>query len=263
MIHGDTLTTLVSLLYAKRCKLTVAHVEAGLRSFHLLHPFPEEIIRRIAMSSSDLLFAPSLWALENLKRMGYASKTFNIGANTGEDAIRYALAKAGEEGRPKEPYVVATVHRFETIYSRHRLSVVMELLRRVAANKKVLLVLHDPTRQQLAKTGLLARISETEGISIFPLQPYLPFVSLLAGADYVITDGGSIQEECYYLDKPCLVVRSRTERVEGIGENALLVGFDRERMDRALQNLPLLRRKGVRKPVRPSALIVDRILQWA
>jgi len=263
LIHGDTLTTLVSLVYAKRCKLVVAHVEAGLRSFHLLHPFPEEIIRRITMFSSNLLFAPSLWAFENLKRMGYASKAFNIGANTGEDAIRYALARAGEEGRPKAPYVVATVHRFETIYSRSRLTVVLELLERIAAHKRVLLVLHDPTRQQMAKSGLLARISKTEGITLSPLLPYLQFVNLLAGADYVITDGGSIQEECYYLDKPCLVMRSRTERMEGIGENALVVGFDPEQMDAALLHLPLLKRKGVERETRPSALIVDHILQWA
>ena len=74
LIHGDTLTTLLSLLYAKRCGLKVAHVEAGLRSYHLLDPFPEEMIRLIAMRHSDILFAPSDWALENLHKMGYGQK---------------------------------------------------------------------------------------------------------------------------------------------------------------------------------------------
>ena len=104
LIHGDTLTTLLSLLYAKRCRQKVAHVEAGLRSYHLLDPFPEELIRLFAMRHSDLLFAPSEWAFENLCRMGYSAKAVYAGGNTGLDAVRYALQCAGGRNRPEEPY---------------------------------------------------------------------------------------------------------------------------------------------------------------
>jgi UDP-N-acetylglucosamine 2-epimerase len=235
-------------------------VEAGLRSFRLLDPFPEEIIRRIAMSWSDLLIAPSEWALENLKKMGYGTKAINIGANTGEDAIRYALAQPGEGSRPEGPYVLAAIHRFETIYSRSRLSMVVEFLERIARERKVIFVLHDPTRLQLHRFGLLPRISGHKGITLSPLLPYLEFVRLLAHADFVVTDGGSIQEECYYLNKPCMVLRARTERKEGIGENAFLTEFDKDQIEKFLQIFPTLRRRNVEDSVRPSALIADQIL---
>jgi UDP-N-acetylglucosamine 2-epimerase (non-hydrolysing) len=261
LIHGDTLTTLLSLLYAKCCGISVAHVEAGLRSFRLLDPFPEEMIRRIAMSWSDLLFAPSDWAYENLKKMGYGTKAINIGANTGEDAIRYALGQSGEGSRPEKPYALAAIHRLETIYSRSRLSMVVEFLEGIARERKVIFVLHDPTRQQLHRFGLFLRISEHGGIMLSPLVPYLEFVRLLAHADFVVTDGGSIQEECYYLNKACMVLRSTTERVEGLGENALLTDFDLNQMNRFVQVFSSLKRKNLRADVAPSALIVDHALR--
>jgi UDP-N-acetylglucosamine 2-epimerase (non-hydrolysing) len=262
LIHGDTLTTLISLFYAKRCGISVAHIEAGLRSYHLLDPFPEEIIRRIAMSWSDLLFAPSDSAFENLKRMGYGRKAINIRANTGMDAVRYALGRPVKTSGPEKRYAVAAIHRFETIYSRSRLSLVVEFLETIAREREVIFVLHDPTRQQLHRFGLLSRISEHKGINLLPLLPYLKFVRLLANADFVVTDGGSIQEECYYLNKACMVIRARTERMEGLGENALLTGFDLSQMCGFLQVFPSLKRKDVREDIVPSGLVVDHVLAW-
>jgi len=75
LIHGDTLSTLISLIYAKRCGLQVAHIESGLRSYHLFDPFPEEIVRLVAMRFSDILYASSEWAFKNLCKMGYQNKT--------------------------------------------------------------------------------------------------------------------------------------------------------------------------------------------
>jgi UDP-N-acetylglucosamine 2-epimerase (non-hydrolysing) len=262
LIHGDTLTTLISLLHAKRCGISVAHIEAGLRSFRLLEPFPEEIIRRIAMSLSDLLFAPSDSAFENLKKMGYGTKAINIGANTGMDAVRYALRQSGETSRPEKPYAVAAIHRFETIYSRARLAIVVEFLEKVAREREVVFVLHDPTRQQLHRFGLFSRILKHKRMSLSPLLTYLDFVRLLAHADFVVTDGGSIQEECYYLNKACMIMRARTERVEGLGENALLTGFDLSQMNRFLQVFSSLKRKELHDGLLPSALIVDHVLVW-
>ena len=193
LIHGDTLTTLLSLLYAKRCGMKVAHVEAGLRSYHLFDPFPEEAIRRIAMRYSDLLFAPSEWAFENLRKMGYAGKSVNVGGNTIKDTVQYAIKYINGQNRLSEPYVVATIHRVETIYSRSRLVMIITLLERIARDRRVLFVLHEPTYQQLSRFGLHTRILENEAIEILPLQPYLVFLDLVAGADFVVNDGGSIQ----------------------------------------------------------------------
>jgi UDP-N-acetylglucosamine 2-epimerase (non-hydrolysing) len=263
LIHGDTLTTLISLLYAKRCGLKVAHIEAGLRSYHLFDPFPEEIIRLIAMRYSDLLFAPSEWAFENLHKMSYAAKSVNVGGNTVMDIVRYASKRIGGNNRPSEPYVVVTIHRVETIYSRSRLTMIVALLERIAQDRKVLFVIHEPTRQQLSRFDLDIEVLQNPAIEVLPLQSYLAFVDLLAGADFIVTDGGSIQEESYALNVPCLIMRSRTERVEGLGENAYLAKFEWGQIERFFQLWPTLRRKALDGDLHPSRTIVDCIMPWA
>jgi len=263
LIHGDTLTTLISLFYAKRCGLHIAHVEAGLRSFNLFDPFPEEIIRLITMHFSDLLFAPSKWAFENLCKMGYYTKAVNVGANTGIEAIFYALSQAKGKHGPDEPYVVVTIHRVETIYSGLRLKMIADLIERIASKRKVLFVMHEPTRQQLLRFGLLSKIKQLESVELLPLLPYMEFIGLVGGSDFVITDGGSIQEECYYLNKPCMIMRTKTERIEGLGENSFLVEFDQHLIDRFFRILPTLKRKKFKEALNPSDVIVDQLLPWA
>ena len=261
LIHGDTLTTLLSLLYAKRCGLKVAHVEAGLRSYHLLNPFPEEIIRLFAMRYSDILFTPSDWALENLYKMGYRHKAVNPGGNTIIDTIRYARKHIDSGRCSSAPYVVATTHRVETIYSRSRMEMLVALLERIVGERQVFFVLHEPTRRQLSRFGLYTRLVQNRFIEVLPLQPYLKFVNLLAGADFVVTDGGSIQEETYFLGIPCLIMRSRTERLEGLGENAYLAEFEKHSIERFLDLWPTKSRRNLFENSYPSRVIVDSILE--
>ncbi|HRT61720.1 MAG TPA: UDP-N-acetylglucosamine 2-epimerase [Syntrophales bacterium] len=263
LIHGDTLTTLLSLLFAKRCGIKVAHVEAGLRSFNLLDPFPEEVIRLITMRHSDILFAPSEWAFENLKKMGYGKKTVHAGGNTIIDTLRFAGSRDGGE-RPAGPYVVVTIHRVETLYSRSRLAAIVALIERIGRDRKVLFVLHEPTQKKLSGLGLYEELENLPTVVLMPLQPYLTFVNLLAGADFIVTDGGSIQEESYYLNVPCLVMRTRTERPEGMGENACLAGFDGDRIDRFLNSFSAFRRRGSPfEGLSPSKTIVDHLMPYA
>lgn len=263
LIHGDTLTTLISLLYAKRCGIKVAHIEAGLRSYHWRDPFPEEMIRRIAMRYSDILFSPSDWAFENLRKMGYADKAVKLGSNTIVDTLRYSLKHMNGRKRPPEPYVVATIHRVETIYSYSRLITLVDLLERIALDRIVLFVLHEPTRNRLVRFGLHRRILTNEAIITVPLQPYFTFIDLLAGADFVVTDGGSIQEESYFLNVPCLIMRSKTERQEGLGENAYLAMFERDRIQRFLGSISTFRRGNTDDDAHPSSVVVDNVLAWS
>lgn len=263
LIHGDTLSTLISLFYAKRCGKLVAHVEAGLRSFKLFDPFPEEIIRLITMYFSNILFAPSDWAFKNLREMGYYKKATNIGANTSIEAVSFAVNRAREQDLPRKPYVIFTIHRVETIYSRLRLMMVIKLIERIARERMVLFLLHEPTRRQLKRFDLLSKVERLTSVETLPLQPYIKFVNLLAGAEYVVTDGGSIQEECYYLNKPCMIIRSNTERIEGLGENVFLADFDEKQIDRFFEILPTLKRKKTNDNFRPSDVIIDHIFPWA
>jgi UDP-N-acetylglucosamine 2-epimerase len=263
LIHGDTLTTLISLLYAKRCGLSVAHVEAGLRSFNLFDPFPEEIIRLVTMRFSDLLLAPSTWAFQNLCKMGYHAKAVNIGANTGLEIVTIVQDRLTRQRQDNNPYAVVTIHRVETIYSRSRLIKVVDIIERIAQERKVFFILHEPTRQQLVRFNFLSKISQNDAIEILPILPYVEFLGLVVGSDYVVTDGGSVQEECYYLDKPCLILRSKTERIEGVGENVFLSEFDPRQIDRFWELFPILKRKSINQDIRPSDVIIDHLLTWA
>ncbi|MBN1662089.1 MAG: UDP-N-acetylglucosamine 2-epimerase [Deltaproteobacteria bacterium] len=263
LIHGDTLSTLFSLLYARRCGIPVAHLEAGLRSFRLFDPFPEELIRLAVMRYSNILFAPSDWAMGNLSRMCYQHKSINIRGNTILDTIRSARVRFSGKDRPGEPYVVVTIHRVETLYSSTRMNMVITFIEEIAMERRVLFILHGPTQKRLAKLSLLDRLQRNNRIEMMPLQPYLKFLNLLAGADFAVTDGGSIQEECYSLNIPCLIMRAKTERMEGLGENAILSGFTRERFEDFMKALPGLRRRGTDDVgVSPSVLIIDHMQRY-
>jgi len=263
LIHGDTLTTFFSLLYARRCGIPVAHVESGLRSFCLFDPFPEELIRLAVMRYSDILFAPSDWAMGNLSRMGYGDKSINVRGNTVVDTIRFARAHYGGKARPGESYVVVTIHRVETLYSSTRMNTVITFIEEIARQRRVLFVLHEPTRKRLERLNLFGRLQRNDRIEMMPLQSYLRFLDLLAGADFAVTDGGGIQEECYSLNIPCLIMRAKTERMEGLGENAILAGFSRERFEDFLKAIPgLKRRRTDDVEFSPSSLLVDHLQRY-
>jgi UDP-N-acetylglucosamine 2-epimerase len=123
----------------------------------------------------------------------------------------------------------------------------------------VIFVLHEPTKQQLMKFDLLSSLSQSTLVEMSPLLPYIEFVDLIAGADFIVTDGGSIQEECYYLNKPCMVMRSKTERIEGLGENVQLVEFSPNQIEYFLENYSSFKREEFKEDISPSEIIVDNL----
>lgn len=226
IIHGDTPSTLLGLIMAKRAGKKLVHLEAGLRSFNLLRPFPEELIRIICMAWSDVLFAPSDWAEANLRKMRVRGRVYNIGQNTNVEAMYYALEKGGRELASAGPYCVVTFHRVETIMSRRRVRFMLDVIKHVAKSINVIFVQHDATAKKLVDFGLLDELQTVSGVTLKPLQAHAEFVNLIDRAEFVMSDGGSIQEECAYLAKPCLVMRSETERREGLDSVVRLSNFD-------------------------------------
>jgi len=222
------------------------------------------MIRLIVMRYSDFLFAPSEWACENLKKMHLRGKTIHAGGNTIIDTLRFAASRFSG-ARPAGSYVVATLHRVETLYSRSRLETVVALLERIGRERRVLFILHEPTRQQLIRRGLYAKLENLSSVELMPIQPYLTFLYLLGGADFIVTDGGSIQEESYYLNIPCLVMRARTERTEGLGVNVFLADFNDGKVGHFLNSLPTLKRSSGPsfEDLRPSEVIVDHLIPYA
>jgi UDP-N-acetylglucosamine 2-epimerase (non-hydrolysing) len=226
IIHGDTPSTLLGLIMAKRAGKQVVHLEAGLRSFNLLRPFPEELIRIVCMKLSDVLFAPSDWAAGNLRAMGVRGRICNIGQNTNVEALYYALEKGSLGAVPAAPYCVLTFHRVETIMNRKRVLFMLRMMKQLARSIEIVFVQHDATIKKLADFGLLEEFVAIERVTTMPLQSHADFVHLIDRSEFVITDGGSIQEECAYLAKPCLVMRSETERHEGLDSVVRLSNFD-------------------------------------
>jgi UDP-N-acetylglucosamine 2-epimerase (non-hydrolysing) len=256
VVHGDTPSTMLSALMARRAGLRVAHLEAGLRSHSVLHPFPEELIRIAVMRFADILFAPDDRAVANLTTMRVPGRVVRVAANTSVDALRWSLA--GEPVPGSGPAIV-TMHRVETLHHRERVAALVDAVVEAAARWKIRWVLHGPTAAVLARTGADSRLAAA-GVELGPLVPHAELVRLLADAPFVITDGGSIQEECALLGVPTLLWRMRTERPDGLGRNVVLSRYDEVILERFLDAPEPLRRPPVALDASPSEQILDVLL---
>lgn len=260
IIHGDTPSTFIALILAKRAGLKIAHIEAGLRSYNIFKPFPEEIIRILCMIFSDYLFAPSDWAYENMVKMGVKGKKFNIRQNTNVEAMYYSLNKADKIRAVDKEYCLMTIHRVETILRKKQLCFVVDIAEKIAKNLDVLFVMHAPTYKKLKEFGLLKRITKNDNIITSGLMDHSSFLNLLSNADFVITDGGSIQEESYYLDVPCLVMRTETERQEGIDSNVQVCDFSNDVIETFLLKYKQVKRGRRIENMQPSAQILKTLI---
>ncbi len=251
--HGDTFSTLLGSWLAKRHGLKSAHVESGLRSHNIFHPFPEELTRLATFRLSDYFFAPGEWALANLA--GYKGVKINTGQNTLCDALRHTAQQTEASRAPG--YGLVSVHRFENIFFRKRLTLIVDMLIASDPAHPKLFILHKPTEKKLKEYGLYERLAACGHIELHPRYDYFRFISLLRGSDYLITDGGSNQEECSYLGLPCLLMRKATERQEGLGQNTVLSGYDAEVVKTFMNNPQQYRRAPMQIAQSPSELIVD------
>ncbi len=262
LVHGDTFSTLLGALMGKVGGLRVGHVESGLRSFRLLHPFPEEITRLLTFRLSDSLYCPGSWALSNVEKHG--SERIDTGCNTLADTL--ALAVALDRSRdhvPGEPYALVSLHRYENVFKRESFESLLDVVEELAEARRMLFILHPPTERQIDKLGQRARLDANPNIELRPRYTYFDFVTLLEGASFVVTDGGSIQEESSYLGLPCLLMRRATERQEGLGENVVLSNFDRGVIRRFAADPDAHRRPPRSSRHHPSEVIVEAVLQWA
>lgn len=231
LVYGDTNSTLAGALAAAKLHVPVAHVEAGLRSFN--RRMPEEINRVLADHASDLLFAPTAAAVDNLRNEGIDPQRVSLVGDVMYDATLYYAAKAEQESRildrlgltPKG-YVLATVHRAENTDDPARLNAIVDGLSAVAAEVPVVLPLHPRTRAALLRAGLLepaqARLTLIDPVG------YLDMVQLEKGAAVIATDSGGVQKEAYFNGVPCVTLRDETEWVELVeaGWNRLVPSVD-------------------------------------
>jgi len=253
LIHGDTPSTLIGALLAKRAGFQIAHLESGLRSGSFWHPFPEELIRVIVMKLADILFAPDEKAVSNLVALKVKGRIEQTTANTGIESLEENIVEVERASGP----VVATLHRVENLHNKNRLKGFLKLLERITRKgQKVLFVVHQPTQEILNKQEVVKKIEET-GVEMVPLMPYKEFIKKLAAAPYVITDGGSIQEETAHLGIPCLLWRRKTERQNGLGKNVVVSNYDEKISESFLNDFENYRNEIKEEHSSPSSQVVD------
>jgi UDP-N-acetylglucosamine 2-epimerase (non-hydrolysing) len=252
LVHGDTMTTVLGATMGRSLRVPVAHIESGLRSFDLRHPFPEELNRRLATSLARIHYAPGPWATSNL----VGTDVVDTGSNTIRDSL--GLVAPGEPpfALPPEPFGIVSLHRFELLNGRRLLTTTVRALADAAQRTPLLFVDHPVTSAALARFGLEALFDTTRLVRV-PRLRFFDFVRVERRAAFVVTDSGGSQEECYYLDVPCLLHRVRTERREGLGENAVLSGMRIDVLRDFLQDPTRFRRRTPLPAASPSDVIVD------
>lgn len=234
LVQGDTHSALAGALAARDCGIAIGHVEAGLRSGDLSHPWPEEGNRIAIDALSDLLFAPTERAAGNLRREWRANGEVHVTGNTGIDALLFARDRLGPVVQSPRTILV-TCHRRENQGA--AFEAIAAALKRMAGilGAEILFVLHPNRHLHGAAEGLLGGAA---GIRLVPPASHEQMVALMLGATFILTDSGGLQEEGPALGRPVLVMRGTTERPEAVETgNVALVGSDPEAITEAVAAL--------------------------
>ncbi len=269
LVYGDTNSTLSGALAATKLHLSIAHIEAGLRSYD--KEMPEEINRVLTDHCSDILICPTENAVKNLKKEGFTNiinkgklidenflinKRSNINfnespivINAGDvmyDALLMSLEIAEKKSvilsrlklNPKEYYLV-TIHRAENTDDKNRLKNIMLALLEISKGKPVVFPVHPRTKKTLEKL----HVSQGASNRLHMIEPisYFDMLMLLKNAEKILTDSGGIQKEAYIFGIPCITMRNNTEWIETVesGWN-VIVGANKKRIVEAtLKSLPI------------------------
>ncbi len=267
IIQGDTVSTLIGAIVGKIYGMKLVHIESGLRSFNFLEPFPEEISRFIISKLADIHFCPNEWSANNLKN--YRGAKIITGQNTLYESCQQALKVKIDLKYLKrvgqKKYFLFILHRQEhLLYKKGTAKKYINILTSSAnQDLKCIFVLHKLTDGFLKNQGLLDDIKNNPNIVTVPRLPYFEFMKILSEAEFIATDGGSNQEEAYYLGKPCLILRNVTERIEGLGQNAVLTRGNNEIINDFIKNYERYERKPIYFKIPPSKIIVDSLIKYS
>lgn len=230
IVQGDTTTAFISALSAYYSKIKVAHVEAGLRSFDVFSPYPEEANRRFISIVADIHFAPTSDSEQNLLAEGVSRKKIFITGNTVIDAlheikkmlndsniidsIRIDLLKHLSEDFFRKKCILITMHRREKFGKEFTL--VLKTIREIAQQYEDLNFVYPVHLNPNVQKPVKKILENQSNIYLIPPQNYLNFIYLMSKCHFLLSDSGGVQEECYVFRKPIIVLREVTERNEAI-----------------------------------------------
>ncbi|PIE49125.1 MAG: UDP-N-acetylglucosamine 2-epimerase (non-hydrolyzing) [Flavobacteriales bacterium] len=239
-IHGDTTTSMAVALGAFYAGSKVCHVEAGLRTFNKLSPFPEELNRQLSSKIADIHFAPTKLAQDNLVNEGIKKDTIIVTGNTVIDALKAGvkiintktfdtiniLKNIIDETRE---FILVTGHRRENHGEGFR-NIILALKTIALQNPEVLIVFPVHPNPNV-KVPIENQLHNIDNIKLIDPQPYEAFIWLMKNCRLIITDSGGIQEEATSLGKHVLVMRDTTERPEAVEAGIVtMVGTDYEKI---------------------------------
>lgn len=238
--EGDTNTVLAAALAATKLPgITVAHVEAGLRSYD--RSMPEELNRIMTDHISDLLFAPTERQRRILKEEHIPDERIFVTGNSIVDAVRQHLAIAESAtdtlrrfSLAKQSFALVTLHRPANVDDPRVLATMLHNLTEIARDIPLLFPVHPRTKKAIdaLQLGPLSNITMTDPLG------YLDMLHLIQNAAFVCTDSGGIQEEACILQVPCITLRENTERPETIDVGAnVLVGSDGQKLKQAVEHV--------------------------
>lgn len=258
IIHGDTASSFLGSLIAKFYGLKIVHIESGLRSYNILEPFPEEILRYLNMKLADVLFCPNGWAKNNIKN--FKAEKIVTGENTLIETYWWA-SKNGEKINNKKfgKYYILYLRRQEHVYFKREWTknIIRYVIKQTSKNLKCAFTLNFLSERFLKTVQSALKGNISRRLIIVPRIPYVEFMKLMKNAEFIATDGCTNQEDAYYMGLPLLALRNRTERIEGLGENVVISKGNKKIIKEFLKNYKSYRRKPIFTRKRPSKIIVD------
>jgi UDP-N-acetylglucosamine 2-epimerase (non-hydrolysing) len=249
VVHGDTLSTLLGSLVAKKWGVPIAHIEAGLRSKDIFNPFPEEIIRVFVSKMSSVNYAPSELAVDNLR--GAPGEIVFTHGNTCIDTLS-SLETGTTESSLVSDYALVLLHRTEFLRNKDVFKETVIELKKISEHNKLMLVADPIAMRQMSEV-----FHSEDQVVLLEKMDYFNFQKLVTGAKFVITDSGGLQEECASLGKPCLVHRRATERGDGLNENVKLSNWESGEILLFADTFSMYARPAAGKLTSPSEIIVD------
>lgn len=244
LVQGDTTTAFIAALAAFYHKIPIGHVEAGLRSFDKMQPYPEEINRRLISVVGDLHFAPTTQNARNLFKEGVNEQHVFVTGNTVIDALHNIVDRKLGLLSKYLPSEVLNSHRMILVTAHRRenwgepLANLCEALKDLVRFYSDVIVVYPVHLNPNVRTTVFESLANEERVHLLEPLPYAPFVEAMAMAHIIITDSGGIQEEAPTFQKPVLVFRHVTERSEGLDTGGVkLIGLDRKDVVREASRL--------------------------
>lgn len=240
LVHGDTSTTFVSALACYYLEIPVGHVEAGLRTYNIKSPFPEEFNRQAVSIISEYNFAPTEQAKQNLLNEGKDESTIFVTGNTVIDSFKTTIKKNYShpylEWASDSKLIVITAHRRENLGE--PMINMFKAIKRIMDEFKDIKALYPIHMNPIVRETANRILVGNDRIKIIEPLDVIDFHNFLNAAHIIITDSGGIQEEAPSLGKPVLVMRDTTERPEGIAAGTLkLVGTNEKVIYEAFKDL--------------------------